>query len=221
MLITSFIFWLKIILPITSFIFIILIIISLIFDYYNQLEEESRAEEEARLRAEEQAAILRERKERKEIAEKPLGITKEDYETLIKAGYKAWPLYVERYEHNPEMPLKDFVFLYISKLAPEYNTIYKDGTIHCKANSYRSLGDILMVCSVLYPGVTRLEIKQILVDDPDTVGHICPDIQRRVYCHKSIRSSWNLNHVQLPDEFGEKFLDNVEKPAHGIDNIYD
>ena len=78
-----------------------------------------------------------------------------------------------------------------------------------------------MVCSVLYPGITRLEIKQILVNDPDTVGHICPDIKRRIYCHKSVRSGWRLNHRENLDEFNETLLDNIKTPPHFKKSIYE
>lgn len=115
-------------------------------------------------------------------------------------------LQIEKYEHDEQLTLADFLYLFLVDLNERWNTLYQDGSLQCLSCKHRSLGDIHQICITYYPNVTIEEVKETLLNfGSNLVGHYCRDIHKRVYClnfnNKYISYCQNDNGIDEYDNY--------------------
>lgn len=116
-------------------------------------------------------------------------------------------LYFKEYNHEKDLPLKDFLYEFFTNLNENYHTRYlENDKIQCYPNHTRSLGDIHAICATYYDGITREQVKEELLDfGRDLVGHYCGDINKRVYSIRQApdREDWDQLGFGRLDEYGD------------------
>ena len=101
--------------------------------------------------------------------------------------------------HNKEESLKDFIKNLIVSYFNKHKTLNEDGVVYCGKGKYRSLIDIFLVSKHYYPNTTLEEVRNTLLTF-DIAGHVCWDINRRVYKIKPY-NNWILCNIEEKDEF--------------------
>jgi len=141
-----------------------------------------------------------------------------DRQALIKAGYDIIPLVLNDYEHDHSLLLREFIYNFLETYNREFDTVDKHGRLQTPAGRYRSLGNIFLIAYSYYANITLEQVKTILESFTDLVGHICGDIDRRIYALKKNEPTWSLCNIDDMDEFNE-FLDNTS--SNYIFSMYD
>lgn len=110
---------------------------------------------------------------------------------------------LKNYVHNPELSLVEFIYLFLTKFNRKYST-FEGETFICDTYRSRSLGDITAICNGYNYETIKEEVKEILLDfGKNLVGHYCSGINKRVYEHKKLRSSWVQSNEGYKDEYGD------------------
>jgi hypothetical protein len=122
-------------------------------------------------------------------------------------------LKLQNYEHNTNLNLIQFIYLFLTKLNLEHNTLTWYGEPKCDVDRNRSLGDITAIYQTYYPTCTMQEVKEILLDfGEDLVGMYCSGIKKRVYQLLETKPGWRAYGYGIPDskveydEYNEKIL---------------
>jgi hypothetical protein len=185
-----------------------------------KIYKEPSLEEPIEVPEEEEVVFEIDVEEASSIPETPEIFNAQDAKKLKAAGYRLTALYIKDYTHDKNLSLQDFIIYILKNSSIDIITTYEDGVKQSRP-AYRSLGDILRIVLPLYPSATRRQVKDILINTHDLVGHLCPDINRRVYCHKETRPQWGLRGTTALDEFDEVLFDkNSSECAHRPEDIY-
>lgn len=80
--------------------------------------------------------------------------------------------------------LEEFLSWELFHLIDEYETVFANTNTHqCKANRYRSGGDLFLICKYYFPESTFEGIRKTVQNMDVYNGWFCPDIQKQVYFH--------------------------------------
>jgi hypothetical protein len=110
------------------------------------------------------------------------------------------------YVHDEKLTLLEFIYCFLMSFNEKYRTVYADHpeVIQCDISRSRSLGDITAIAKHYYPDTNEAEVKEILLDfGENLVGHVCGDIDKRVYAHKHLQYYWNQMSEDELDEYGK------------------
>ena len=72
-------------------------------------------------------------------------------------------LYLKDYDHDKDLSLLEFIYLFLTKLNNNYDTFNEHDNIQCYKGKHRSLEDIANICKTYY-NTNPDEVKQILLN---------------------------------------------------------